>query len=234
MNFDQESVLRLLCMIPAIVLGLTIHEFAHAWSADKLGDGTPRSQGRLTLDPIAHLDPIGSLFFLISSLVGFGLGWAKPVMTNPRNFAHPRRDSALVAVAGPISNLLQVPFWMLATFVVGFIGAKISGGGPSAGTMSMVDLVIQAISYGILVNIGLAAFNMIPIPPLDGHWILQAIGGRPIEELFDLIRPYSFILLIMLLNFTPLFRMALRPAYAFADVLADSALTAGVRLAIGA
>lgn len=227
---DQERILTLFCALPALVAGLTVHEFAHAWAADRLGDDTPRREGRLTLDPMAHLDLFGSLFFVLVWFSGYGLGWAKPVMTDHRNFAHPRRDSALVAVAGPVSNILQVPFWIASVFALGFVTQKL--GVATSGGINPVNLIAQALSYGIMINIGLAAFNMIPIPPLDGHWILQSLGGRPIEELFDMIRPFSFILLILLINFTPLFDVALFPVQRFALELAYSVAEAGQVLAL--
>ncbi|HEX8465453.1 MAG TPA: site-2 protease family protein [Abditibacterium sp.] len=227
---DQDNIIRLLCMIPALVAGLTVHEFAHAWAADRLGDDTPRREGRLSLDPLVHIDPFGALFFIISALAGFGLGWAKPVMTNPRNLKHPRRDSLLIAIAGPISNILQTPFWLAALFAFGYISQK--AGASSASTLSIATLIGQALFLGVVVNVGLAAFNMIPIPPLDGHWVLQSIGGRPIEELFDLIRPYSFFILILLINFTPIFRNVLGPVQGFAFDMAIRVLDAGQSLAV--
>ncbi len=230
MDFSQQNILSLICAIPALVAGLTVHEFAHAWAADKLGDPTPRAQGRLTLDPVAHIDPFGALFFVLAWFSGFGLGWAKPVMTNPRNLQHPRRDSLLIAIAGPISNLMQLPIWFLLVFISGFIEAKM--GATNSQLSPFAGLISQAFMYGVLMNAGLAAFNMIPIPPLDGHWVLQAIGGRPIELLFDQIRPFSFILLIMLINFTPIFRYTLAPVEAWAMGLASQALGAGINLGL--
>lgn len=231
MNFDQERIIGLLCAIPALVAGLTFHEFAHAWAADKLGDPTPRSQGRLSLDPLVHIDPMGALFFVISSLAGFGLGWAKPVMTNPRNLSHPRRDSLLIAIAGPISNLLQLPLWFLLVFLVGFLTAKMGASAmPNTNALSALEFVTRAFLAGVAVNVGLAAFNMIPIPPLDGHWVLQSLGGRPIEELFDTIRPYSFIFLIAIINFTPILDYTVGPIENFALGWAVRTLEAGVSL----
>jgi Zn-dependent protease len=227
---NQDSIIRLLCMIPALVAGLTVHEFAHAWAADRLGDDTPRREGRLSLDPMVHIDPFGALFFIISALAGFGLGWAKPVMTNPRNLKHPRRDSLLIAIAGPISNILQTPFWLAALFAFGFISQKMNLNSDLFGSTSAASLIGEALFYGVVVNIGLAAFNMIPIPPLDGHWVLQSIGGRPIELLFDQIRPFSFILLIFIINFTPLLGYVLGPVQIFAVQTAASALKAGIGL----
>ncbi|RYG58311.1 site-2 protease family protein [bacterium] len=226
---NPDSIIRLICMIPALVAGLTVHEFAHAWAADRLGDDTPRREGRLTLDPVVHIDPFGALFFIISSLAGFGLGWAKPVMTNPRNLKHPRRDSLLIAVAGPISNILQTPLWLLTLFIFGFISQKTGSHFDLFGSTDMLSLFGRALVYGVVLNIGLAAFNMIPIPPLDGHWVLQSIGGRPIELLFDQIRPFAFIVLIIFIN-TPVLGTILGPVQLFAITTARAALDAGIRL----
>ncbi|PQV65012.1 Zn-dependent protease (includes SpoIVFB) [Abditibacterium utsteinense] len=226
----QQAILGLLCAIPALLAGLTFHEFAHAWAADKLGDDTPRREGRLSLDPMVHIDPFGALFFIISSLAGYGLGWAKPVMTNPRNLQHPRRDSLLIAIAGPISNILQTPIWMLLLFIFGYVAQKMNLDASSLNTIA--GLVFRTLLAGVLVNISLAAFNMIPIPPLDGHWVLQSIGGRPIEELFEVIRPYSFIILIGIINFTPLLSIVLGPVRNFAFDLALNVIAAGTKLAL--
>ncbi len=229
-DFSLENILNLLCAIPALVLGLTIHEFAHAWTAHKLGDDTAKNQGRVTLDPLAHLDPIGSLFILLAAFVGFFIGWAKPVPTNPRNFAHPRRDGALVAIAGPVSNLLQVPFWLIGVAICYYVGARFNlVDGQGAATF---ELMARALSFGVIVNIALAVFNMIPIPPLDGHWILGAIAGPPVEEFFDSIRPYSFFILIVLINSPGVAAAVIGPAYAGATTLIGWAQYLGVRLAI--
>ena len=229
-DFSLDNILNLLCSIPALVAGLTIHEFAHAWTAHKLGDDTAKNQGRVTLDPLAHLDPIGSLFILMAAFVGFFIGWAKPVPVQKRNFAHPRRDEALVALAGPVSNLLQVPFWLLGVAICYFLGAHFGWyEGQGAATF---ELIARAFTMGVLVNIALAAFNMIPIPPLDGHWILGAIAGPPIEEFFDSIRPYSFIILLVLINVPGVASAVIGPAYGAAYSLIDWAQGWGVRLAI--
>ena len=221
--------MMLICGIPAIVAGLTVHEFAHAWAADKLGDDTPRREGRLTLDPLAHLDLFGSLFYIISSLAGFGFGWAKPVMTNPRNFRHPHRDG--MWVAGPISNILQLPIWFIAVLIFGFVSSKMGLDSDNAATMA--QYIGVALSLGIVINLILAAFNMVPIPPLDGHWVLGALAGKPVRQFFDAIRPYSFILLLILINFPnpSLFSIILRPVVDFAYLLVILAQGLGVWLA---
>ena len=229
LDFSLENILNLLCAIPALVAGLTIHEFAHAWVAHRLGDDTAKNQGRLTLDPLAHLDPIGSLFILLAAFVGFFIGWAKPVPTNPRNFENPRRDGALVALAGPVSNLLQVPFWLVGYAVIAGLGVRF--GWIDGAYAATFELVAKALMFGVVVNIALAAFNMIPIPPLDGHWILGAMAGPPVEEFFDAIRPYSFVILIVLINLPGVADAIFDPVYGFAFTILGWAQGLAVGLA---
>ncbi len=212
----DERVLGLLIAIPALIAGLTVHEFAHAWASNRLGDDTARRMGRLTLDPLKHLDPLGSLFMVVGALSGFFFGWAKPVPFNPRNFEHPRRDAMLVAIAGPISNLLQVPIWLA---LVALISHALPASNPDNGLSAPVVLLLLA-QMGVRVNLTLAAFNMIPLPPLDGHYVLEFFGGEPVTRAFDAIRPFSFILLIMLLNLPAPYNIlsrAIGPVYSFAD-----------------
>jgi Zn-dependent protease len=160
-SFDfQKFILEMAVLIIAI----TIHEFAHAFSADKLGDPTPRRQGRISLLPPDHLDPVGTIMMVISSISGFGIGWGKPVMTNPSNFRNPRRDGAIVAIAGPISNILQAIVY----------AAIIRLTGNTLFTLQASPLGVF-LYYGVIVNLSLAFFNLIPIAPLDGHWIMSAI-----------------------------------------------------------
>jgi Zn-dependent protease len=206
---DQSAILYLIISIPVFVAALTVHEFAHAWAADRLGDGTPRGLGRLTLDPIKHLDPFGSLMFLISSLFGLGFGWAKPVPFNPRNLDNPRRDAMLIALAGPISNLLQVPIWMglLYIYRMALQGSDptisyqiISGLGRDYSMSSPLSIIGTMLALGIVLNLLLAVFNMIPLPPLDGHYVLEFLGPPAITDLFNAIRPYSFLILFVLIQ----------------------------------
>lgn len=198
--------------LPAIIAGLTIHEFAHAWAADKLGDDTPRRMGRLTIDPLAHIDPIGAIFMALAWLSGFGIGWAKPVPFNPRNLENPRRDAILIAIAGPISNLLQIPFWMALLWLASRFFPMTASLGEEA--MSASYIVNRILAAGITTNLLLAAFNMLPIPPLDGHYVLEGLGPPYVAEFYNTIRPWSFFLLIVLLQ-TPLIGMALRPVAIF-------------------
>lgn len=149
--------------IIAILIALTVHEWAHALVADRLGDPTPRSEGRLTLNPVAHLDPVGTLLFFLVSF-----GWGKPVPVNPRYFKHYKRDSALTAIAGPISNLI------LAILALVFINHVL----PlfmHVGSTDRVGLFFSEVFFNlVLINLSLMAFNLLPIAPLDGSKVLEA------------------------------------------------------------
>lgn len=159
--FDHFNLLNFIISIAVLILALTIHEFSHAITADYLGDSTPRNQGRISLLPPDHLDPLGTVMIVISSLSGFGIGWGKPVMTNPNNFRNPRRDQGIVAVAGPISNILQaIVFAVILRSVL---------------HMGITDSILTFLISGVFINLSLAFFNLIPLAPLDGSWIMTAL-----------------------------------------------------------
>jgi Zn-dependent protease len=145
-----------------LIVSITIHEFAHAITADKLGDPTPRRQGRISLLPPDHLDPLGTVMMVLSTIAGMGIGWGKPVQTNPGNFRNPRKDQGIVAIAGPISNVIQA-------LVFAAIFQTMARSGVQGGSL------IRFVLLGITINLSLAFFNMIPIYPLDGWWITQSI-----------------------------------------------------------
>jgi len=147
-------------VVVALIVAATVHEYAHAYVADRLGDPTPRAQGRLTLNPLAHLDPVGALLILI-----FRFGWAKPVPINPANFTNWRRDTMLVAAAGPLANITLL-------FIVGIpykLGLLDIG---AAAAAMPIDRLLQVM---LQINAMLAVFNLIPIPPLDGSKILMGL-----------------------------------------------------------
>jgi Zn-dependent protease len=170
-----------------LVLSLSFHEAAHAWTANRLGDPTARLLGRLTLNPLKHVDWIGTVLFpLIAIYSGFPLiGWAKPVPVDPRNLRSPRRDFGIVALAGPVSNLIlavvaALVFWMLRVSRV---------------ATAVPPVVAQTCLLAVLLNVLLAIFNMIPVPPLDGGNVLMGIAPLKVARVVNLIRPYGFLVL---------------------------------------
>jgi Zn-dependent protease len=173
-----------------LILSLSIHEAAHAWTADRLGDPTARLLGRLTINPLAHIDWIGTVLFpLIAILSGFPLlGWAKPVPVNMSRLGAPRRDFALVAVAGPISNLILA-------MVAALLWRAWTAGGVEQSLSPATMILVMAVRLNVL----LAVFNLLPIPPLDGGNVLAGFVAEPIARLIDQIRPYGFLILYALL-----------------------------------
>ena len=176
-----------IALLAILILSLSFHEAAHAWSADRLGDPTARSLGRLTLNPLAHIDWIGTVLFPLISMTTSAplIGWAKPVPVNLRNLRSPRRDFAIVAFAGPVSNLVLATGLMVIFFLLH------PGGITSYDIGRFEDLLIRA----IITNVLLAVFNMIPIPPLDGGNV--AIGLLPPQLSGWLIRLQPFGILLL-------------------------------------
>lgn len=186
------SLTGLIAGLPGLLIALVVHEYAHARVADAMGDFTPRMTGRLTLNPRAHIDPIGLVMLLIAHF-----GWAKPVMINSRNFRDWRKGELLVAVAGPASNLAVAFIALLAMALLFKLGMFSEG----------VRLVL---SMMVLYNINFAIFNLLPLPPLDGSKILMVLlPGKYAYKLMSLER-YSFIILIFLMM-TPFLTMILIP-----------------------
>ena len=181
MPLGDVSIERLIAGAVALLVGLTFHEFSHAFTADQLGDHRPRAMGRLTLNPIAHVDPIGALMLVVA-----GFGWAKPVMVNPAALRGGRRSMALVAFAGPIANVV-----VAVAFAVIF-RAMILVGVESGFFLNLVALIVQ-------LNILLAIFNLIPIPPLDGYNVLLAYLPPRQAVAIQRIAPYGIIILLLLI-----------------------------------
>jgi Zn-dependent protease len=179
-----------------LLFSLTVHESAHAWTADVLGDPTARQLGRVSLNPIVHIDPFGTVLFpLIAIVTGAPLiGWAKPVPVTVGRLGHPRRDYMLVAAAGPISNLTLA---FLAAVLVLVLPAQ----GPIA----------SAFREAMEINVWLAVFNLMPIPPLDGGNILAGLLPRPLRLGFDRLRPYGFVILYALMLSGGLERVVVPP-----------------------
>jgi len=178
-----------------LVASLSVHEAAHAWTADKLGDPTARMLGRVSLNPARHVDPIGTVVFpLIALLTRLPLiGWARPVPVNTRNFRNPRRDYVFVAAAGPISNLLLAA---VGAVVWQFISAGLSERELAEALVGPVPLFVLLL---IEVNVLLAIFNMIPVPPLDGGNVLGGLLPYRLSVEFDRLRPYGILILYALM-----------------------------------
>ncbi len=193
MLFSGFSPIQLIARLIAIFLSLTFHEFAHAWTADRFGDYTPRMNGRLTLNPLAHIDPIGALLLLVA-----GFGWAKPVPVNP--FALQRRSPAapmLVSLAGPASNLL-LALLVAIPFRLGVFTLSATGGNNTLYTFLEVLLEFASI------NLLLMLFNLIPIPPLDGDKILEYFLPRSWAHFMDPIRQFGPMILLLVVFALPL------------------------------
>lgn len=173
-----------------LIASLTFHEAAHAWTANRLGDPTARMLGRLTLNPAVHVDVIGTIVFpLLALTTGLPLiGWAKPVPVDMRNLRHPRRDFAIVAAAGPISNLLLAA-----------AGATVVNAFPGDGAGLFNSTLGNGLLLFVIVNVLLAVFNMIPIPPLDGGNILMGILPESLAAMVDKLRPWGFVVLYALM-----------------------------------
>lgn len=181
----------LLVWLLALVAAITIHEFAHAAAAEHLGDPTPRLMGRLTLNPLVHLDLLGTLMLL---LVRFG--WGKPVVFDPFNLRHPRRDSALISLAGPAANLLLA---IVAALVLRILLTYSFAGLPVLSMGGFVYLLIALLRSLIILNVVLAVFNLIPIHPLDGFKIVGGILPREYAKQWDELEQYGLIFLLFLL-----------------------------------
>lgn len=177
-----------------LLFSLTVHEMAHAVTADQLGDPTARLQGRVSLNPMVHADPIGTILFPLIALISGAplIGWAKPVQVNTRLLRQPRRDYVLVAAAGPTSNLL-----------IALAAATVLAALPiSPHTLGEMNLSVPAatiLSQLVRLNVLLAVFNMIPIPPLDGGNVLAGVLPASMSAVFNRLRPYGFLLLYALI-----------------------------------
>ncbi len=196
-----------------LVMSLTVHEAAHAWSADRLGDSTARTLGRLSLNPAVHVDPIGTILFpLIAMVTNLPLiGWAKPVPVNPAHLRpHWRQKFMWIAAAGPASNLVLAA---IASVVLLVIAPAESSGDAIAGPLAArMEYLLQT---AVVVNVLLALFNMVPIPPLDGGNVLAGLLTGPMADTYDrLLRPYGFVILYALM-LTGILWMVIEPPAAF-------------------
>ncbi len=189
MNIDPVAAV---ISFGVLLLSLTIHEAAHAWTADRLGDPTARALGRVSLNPLVHIDWIGTVLLPLIAIFSRLpiIGWAKPVPVMMRNLRHPRRDFMFVAAAGPISNLLQAIAYALVLRAL--LGA--AGGGEAAASV-LTDVLYLAVQINLL----LAFFNLIPVPPLDGGNVMLGLLPPRVAVQYSQLRQYGFIILYILL-----------------------------------
>jgi Zn-dependent protease len=192
-NFDSDVLIpRLLAAGIILLVAFPVHEAAHAWAAWRLGDGTAKLFGRLTLNPIVHFDPIGGLLLLLSSLSGFGVGWAKPTPVNPSNLRGGHDSEGIVAFAGPASNLVLAAIGAVILRLI------------LAADIALPSMVLDTFLYFVVINVGLLLFNLVPIPPLDGSKVLFSfLSPRQVWQWRPVLEQYGFILLIFV-AFVPL------------------------------
>lgn len=212
----------MLVLAPPILLALAFHEYSHGWVANKLGDPTAKNAGRLTLNPISHLDPIGTIMLFI---VHFG--WAKPVPVNPINMENPKKDMLWVSLAGPGSNMLLALGFGLLVRMFGTPHLTVSG---SSGLVQLFQVMLV---YGVIINLALAVFNMLPIPPLDGSKILHAFIPDEYEYQYQQFQQYGPFVLIGLVALGIYGNFSIFGAILMPFISIFSQLFAGVDLSAG-
>ena len=200
----EQFFFKLSIMLVPALMAITCHEVSHGFVANRFGDGTAKAQGRLTLNPFNHLDIIGTLMVFI-----IGIGWAKPVPVNFNNLRNPKRDMVWVAAAGPLTNFSIALVSALLMRLVIALGSHLSG------ATFFIDPLILMLAFSVYVNLLLAIFNLIPVPPLDGGRV--AVGLLPYRQavFWSRIEPYGMIIIIGLVFFTDLFSYIISPALSF-------------------
>jgi len=207
---EHLALARILKFLPGIILGLTVHEFSHAFVAHRCGDSTSKDQGRISLNPLKHIDMLGFVMLLVA-----GFGWAKPVQFNEQNLRNPRKDVMKIAVAGPLSNAV---FALFLTFIYRLYIEFLPG------YMGTVNQVISDIFiYAIYINWGLFVFNLIPLPPLDGsHLLLNYF--RKFPAFYDGLYKYGSWIFLVLILVTVFTKINLLPIWPVVQFLGDTFL----------
>lgn len=191
LNNPKTYFLNLLLTLPGIIVGLSFHEFAHALASNAFGDPTPKIQGRLTVNPLKHIDPFG--FF---ALILCGFGWGVPVQINPSYYKRPRLDEFVVSIAGVCMNLLMaIIFAFFARFAIGIFGIQ------TINDYNWQSLFIQILIYVVMVNITLMVFNLLPIPPLDGFGLITELFNLKKTNWYYIVYQYGGLILLLLLLF---------------------------------
>lgn len=205
------NLLSLLLTIPGVLIAITFHEYAHAFAADKLGDDTPRNQGRLNLNPLSHLDPFGVIMLIFAHI-----GWGKPVQINPDNFTRKisaRAGEAIVSLAGPLMNFILAFVFAMVFYAVQVFAASF------ALDTEVGKIIMNMLQYAVIVNVGLGVFNLIPLPPLDGSKILMAFLSYNAKRWFE-EHTQIFYIIFLIIWITPISSMIISPII--------SAITGGI------
>lgn len=206
-RMEGLNLTQTLRFLPGVIIGLTVHEFSHAWVSHLCGDPTSRDQGRMTLNPLKHIDPIGFIM-----LLAVGFGWAKPVQFNEQNLRNPKRDVLKIAVAGPLSNAITA---MAGSVIFALLY--------NTGSISKYTLAGQIFIYGIFINWGLLVFNLIPIPPLDGSHLLLSFF-RKYPAFHGALYKYGTMVLLALIVGSVLFDVSLLPIWPVMNFLGSGFL----------
>ena len=186
---EFNLIQKIIIWAPPVLFAITLHEVAHGWVANRLGDPTARMLGRLTVNPLKHIDPLGTVIVpaLLFFTTGFVFGWAKPVPVSPRNFKNPRKGMAIVALAGPVANLCMGIAWAALAWVVALFNQP-----------SLAPLFYMGIA-GVSVNVVLMILNLLPVPPLDGGRVLAGVLSSSAARLMDRIEPYGLFIIAALM-----------------------------------
>lgn len=207
----EHLLARISIMLVPALFAVTLHEVSHGYVAERLGDPTARLMGRLTLNPIRHLDPIGTVALLI-----FGFGWARPVPVNFNNLNHPRQGMIWVAIAGPVTNFAMA---ILSALVLRGLGLISEAGAPAGGAALVLEPLKLMAGFSLYINVILGVFNLVPIPPLDGGRVMTGILPPGPALTLARLEPFGFILIIFLVFFTDVWRNVLAPVISYVVTL---------------